>query len=432
MYRKILALTFMVAFAFQIFRIAAPTNADDIARNCSSEVDLSSVESGPDGLKKVKDKLAQQLKIKCTAVLKSSFFKKKTFDSVRFEEELSALTKKSAIDEQDIHDALASPEKFLATIETVAQRESGRGYGFSHLIKELSRRDLKDLYRILNQVIEAGSLSSHELDALLLKTYRVFHKPRTFWGTLFKSKSAIKAIDEIDDQVIRERIEYAIHHDGLKKAFQIIVTDDSWREKFAEVLDKNKKWIDLGLAASAWGALTYFAGELTLPPYLPTLSSFANKDLPPEALRAAREEGLDSAVELARPEIRPRLRAQRVWTVVKRGYFIAFSAVFIFSYSPQIFNSVEKQVEGTFQEVAESRFNENQQAVQKLAEKAQMTAEQRGEESFRQFVEILKEQGQTVDINSPQMQAEKARRIENYRQIIAEIERTHEAKPSQK
>ncbi len=324
---------------------------------------------------------------------------------------------RSPLTEEVLRECMKEPEKFLAAVEYASRDQAYGGFRFDHLVKDLNEKDLKLLYRTLKKAIKPGTLTEYELKNLITKVYRIAHKPRSFWGLAWQTKSLQETFERLDDQKIYERVELALFKEGMTETFASVIKEPGLRNRFREVLSKNKFWIDVSFAAALWTTGVYSTWGLgeqfgtavgaaaKPPPYIPSLGRFVEVEVSEQIKQITREKGLEAGVEALKPEMKNAIKKSRLLGLARHTYMLVYAGVFAATVMP----ALEARME------SERLMEQMTSPFEYYVEAAKMTPEERGRADFERFLKFAKEKGLDLDRNSPEMQKELQDRIAAYR-----------------
>lgn len=356
---------------------------------------------------------------------------KKNFNATLFQVYKADLLQRREVTEEEIRASFKTPERFLAVIEVLSEKEKYKGFNFEDRLKDLSDKELKKLKNTLLAFTRKDKLSTIKFSDLMVSLYRLFHKPKGYFRTRHESRTMTETFDKLDDSVIRERIETSMFNENMESTFKVIITDPTARERFVHSLKESAPWIDTALFLALWGgnigSRIAMGVEIDvspsgiielLPPYIPGFGQFLKISLTKDDLQMARKHGLKIAVDKAHAKLQPFLNKIHSLDVARWVYSSIFTTYFAmtlgFEYQAmkqqQKLDAVEEQIQA---KIAENKFRATLKAfIEDTQRAAEKTDEEKGEESFQDYLAILDRQGTKYDINSPEIQAIRKQRIE--------------------
>ena len=320
----------------------------------------------------------------------------------------------------DVTEAMGNPDRLLAVVETLSEQQGIQGLRFSEILERLEPGEMKSLSKVLFKATKEGEITEYDMEKLWAAVYKIAHKPKGFWKLAWETKSIRGAFDKLNEQAIRERIELALINEGLQKGFNTVIADPTARTKFMTTLKEYRGWIDVTFASALWSSsfvlgvdpgATALAHILSyLPPYLPSFKQFIEGKLLPAEMDALRGQGLTPATQHIAERLKLRLSKSRQYSYLRKTYITVFATLF----ATTMYFDFVRIAESEFKTQQQAAYNQAQSVMQVYLDRAKLTPEQQGIADFESFVRFAESQGYKVDLNSPEMQAEKRKRIERF------------------
>ncbi len=355
------------------------------------------------------------------------FENKRHFNPFLFQVHKIGLLKQETITAEEIQASIKSPEYFLAVIEVLSSKDKYQGLGLEERILALNPKELKKLRSLIASSTKNGTVSKIAFTELLVKIYRLCHKPKGLWRNLYETRDIAEAFDKLDDSTIRERIEMSLWNETMEQTFATVVSDPTLGKRFVKFIRDNADNIDVALFLALWGstlASKIYLGfdiELSakgiieiLPPYIPGTGQFLKIALTENDLQTARLRGLKTAIDEAKAKMTATLKKIHTVDFVRWTSSAIFTSYFLLTIGPAI-QDYQKQKADQASAAFNSVFKE---AGDQARQSNSMTAEERGDESFQKLLAILDANGTKYNINSPEMQAKRTEQIEMARGIM--------------
>ncbi|GEM_PF-5297583 len=354
---------------------------------------------------------------------------KKYFNTVLFQVYKANLLKQERITDEDIKRSIRSPEEFLAVIEVLSARENYKGFRFEDRLEQLSPRELKKLQSVINNYTKDETLSQIKFSNLIVAIYRVFNRPPGRWRTLYETRSLKETWERMDDALIRERLQTSLFNENMEATFKTIVSDPTLTQKFVQALKDNAPWIDTALFAGLWGSAIWaqyavgFDVRLSpttvlslMPPYVPGLGQVIKISLDKGDLSTARLYGFKKATEDAKEKLKSMFKVVHTRDVMKWTYSAVFTSMFFITMGPTLYKMTTPG--GRFMLAMEQMDAEARRSNE-------MTAEQRGNEFYQDYLSTLDQMKIKYDETSPEMKAKRLEFIE-----IAKAAAAHDQSPT--
>lgn len=314
---------------------------------------------------------------------------------------------------------MGKPEEFLALIESLSSVRDQQLQSFSAKLDQLTDKELRKIYKSIYKATRDGQISEYDLDQLLVRLYRITYNPKGLISTSIETKSLQQAFDKLDDQIIKERVAITLYRDGMIGAFDLLIKEPNLKTRFLIVLERSKPWLDVGLAAGLWTstvALQMATGAgpmdlngvlMMLPPYLPSLNKFMEVNISEQEKQILITKGPEAGFENIERKNKGLLQKGRHWKYFRSTYLLSFSILITSSVSLAVYDNSQlaRQAE---QKVA---YEKTHEMVDDYVAESKMAPEQRGEADFLKFVAYCEANGLKVDVNSPEMQEERKKRI---------------------
>lgn len=319
---------------------------------------------------------------------------------------------KGEVSEAQVRDAIRVPERFLALLEVLSARKTPKSFNFPRLVEQLPLKEQKKLYREIWKATRHGQITDFHLRKLLVKIYRVTHRPQGFWGAVWKNKGIRKAFKQLDDQKILERIEIDLFLQGAETSLQSIIRDPGLWTQFRQLLRKRRYWVDNSLALLFWGMSLSIAppvlfdgtalGALPLafyiPPYLPSFRQFLSQTWNPDVSRTVLQSGWGQGYQSLKTKMRVEESRIRKSNFFRGGYLSVVSILLATSLTIHHWPKIEQALANEFMGY------KRQQLVEFLKE--DLTPEQAGLKEYEAFIKHLEEiRSEPVDRNHPDVQA---------------------------
>ncbi|MCB0422787.1 MAG: hypothetical protein KDD61_17435 [Bdellovibrionales bacterium] len=343
----------------------------------------------------------------CVAALK----KRPQFSYTKFKQSLREFSEThETLKENLIETATRSPERFLALMETLSQRNSPRAFNFTNFLLNLSESKQKALYKEIHKVIRSGKITEFHLRNLLVKVYRLVHEPQGFWKSLWSTKSLRLAFEKIDDQKIMERLDLELFREGLDGALKVITKDPTWTVKVRQFLYEHSRWFDNSLAAVLWGLGITFAPEMSyngtaasllplifyFPPYIPGVRQWFQEVLTPETKKILLDQGGEkflSSIQMKLLDQEGRIHRQQFF---RKSYSTLFTVVLAFSISLEVIPRIQLTL-------AQEYFRARAESIEHYISD-RSTPEELGIQRFEVMIKKMEEErGEKVDRNDPEI-----------------------------